>query len=214
MRKINNAMENRIDPVDSDTMTGIVCYLRSTSLTAMQQEEVRRDVIDMLIDGRQRGQTASDVIGGDYREFCDAIAAAVAPVSLWRRISGLAALVFVALASSCWIMLVVGVIDAAKRGMLPNVSLQIGQLMAFAMYAVAAVGMVQFLSRHAFDLGFTHGFTNWRKTAIYCVAYILVLAVGTTIATVVTASFAIPAMALAIIAAIFTALAVLLDYCL
>lgn len=211
LRKINNAMEDRIDPMDFDTMTGIVCYLRSTSLTAMQQEEVRRDIIDMLIDGRRRGQTASDVIGGDYRAFCDEIVAAVAPVSLWRRMLGWIDLALAALASVCWIMLVVGVIDAIKHGMLPNVPVQVGLLVAFAMYAAAAVGTVQALSRHAFDFGFTHGSMNWRKVAIW-VAYCLILGVGTTISTVVTASFVIPAVALAIIAVILTALAVLLDY--
>lgn len=55
LRKINNKMEYRIDPVDFDTMTDIECYLESTSLTDMQRQEVRRDIIDMLIDGRRRG---------------------------------------------------------------------------------------------------------------------------------------------------------------
>ena len=66
LRKINNEMEYRIDPVDFDVMTDIACYLESTSLTDMQRQEVRRDIIDMLIDGRRRGQTARDVIGHDY----------------------------------------------------------------------------------------------------------------------------------------------------
>ena len=60
LRKINNKMEYRIDPVDFDTMTDIECYLESTGLTDMQRQEVRRDIIDMLIDGRAAAPTCCD----------------------------------------------------------------------------------------------------------------------------------------------------------
>lgn len=211
LRKINNAMGDRIDPADFDTMTDIVCYLRSTSLTAMQQEEVRRDIIDMLIDGRRRGWTASDIIGGDYRAFCDEIVAAIAPVSLWQRALGWGGMALAALATVSWIMLVVGVIDAAKQDMLPNVPVSIGLLVAFVMYAVLAVGLVRIITRHALDFASSHAKLGWRKVAIW-VTYGLGLAVGTTVATFVTASFTVPAAALAAIAVILTILAVLLDY--
>lgn len=211
LRKINNAMDDRIDPADSGTMTDIVCYLRSTSLTAMQQEEVRRDIMDMLIDGRRRGQTARDVIGGDYRAFCDEIVGAIASVSPWRRMLDWVAAVFAALASLCWIALIAGVIEAVMQGMLPNVPIRVGQSIAFIMYAAVAVGMVRAIGRHALDSASSRSKLDRHKVAL-CAAYVLILAIGTTISIVVTTSFTVPAMALAAVAAIFTAFAVLLDY--
>lgn len=211
LRKINNEMQDRIDPADSGTMTDIVCYLRSTNLTAMQQEEVRRDIMDMLIDGRRRGQTASDVIGEDYRAFCDEIVASIAPVSPWYRVLNWTAGVLAALAIMCWIALFAGVIDAAMQDMLPNVSIRVGQSIAFVMYAAAAVVMVWSIGRHALDSASSRNKLDQHKVAI-CVAYILVLAVGTTISIVVTASFAVPVIGLAAVAVIFTAFAALLDY--
>lgn len=71
--------------------------------------------------------------------------------------------------------------------------------------------MVWSIGRHALDSASSRNKLDQHKVAI-CVVYILVLAVGTTISIVVTASFAVPVIGLAAVAVIFTAFAALLDY--
>lgn len=211
LRKINNEMGNRLDPKDLDAMRGIVNYLQSTGLTAVQREEVRRDIIDMLIDGRRRGQSASDVIGGDYRAFCDEIVAAVAPVSLLRRTVDWIAMLFAALAMMSWIMLVISVVDAMKHDMLPDVPIQVGMLVAFVIYAVFAVVMVRAFTRHIFDLANIFGSMNWCMIVLF-VVWVLVLVIGTAASTFVTASFTVPVAVLAMAVGVLAVCAVLLDY--
>lgn len=211
LRKINNKMEYRIDPVDFDTMTDIECYLESTSLTDMQRQEVRRDIIDMLIDGRRRGRTAKDIIGRDYRAFCDDIVSAIAPASFWLRTLGWMNSAFGFVSMMGWLLLIIGVIDGWRSGMLPYVPVRVGMLIAFAIYAVAAVGLVGYISRHSFDMVKTHRKFSSRD-AVFLVVYVLALVSGTAMSTFVTVSFRMSAFTLAAIAIAVTALAAFLDY--
>ena len=58
-------------------MTDVVVYLRGQDLSRLAQEEIRRDILEMVLAGEARGQTMQQVIGLDYRTFCDEIVAAV-----------------------------------------------------------------------------------------------------------------------------------------
>lgn len=211
LRKINNEMEYRIDPMDFDVMTDIECYLEITSLTDMQRQEVRRDIIDMLIDGRRRGKTARGIIGRDYRAFCDDIVSAIAPASFWQRMLGWVNLAFGVMAMMGWLLLIIGVIDGWKSGMLPYAPVRVGMLIAFAIYSVAAVGLVRYISRHSFDMVKTHRKFSSRDV-VSLVAYVLALVSGTAVSTFVTMSFRMSAFTLEAIAIAVTALAAFLDY--
>ena len=51
-----------------------------------EQEKVRRDIIQMLIDGEKRETSAREVIGEDYREFCDSIVAEIPHMSRKEKV--------------------------------------------------------------------------------------------------------------------------------
>ena len=73
MLKENNELEQQLSDEGRKVLTDIVVYLRGVPVSMYEQEKVRRDITQMLIDGEKRGSFASDVIGEDYREFCDSI---------------------------------------------------------------------------------------------------------------------------------------------
>lgn len=73
----NNAREKALSPEGQAGMTDVVVYLRGQDLSRLAQEEIRRDILDMVLAGEARGQTMQQVIGLDYRTFCDEIVAAV-----------------------------------------------------------------------------------------------------------------------------------------
>lgn len=86
LRDENNELEKQLDDKTNDILTDIVVYIRSANISDIDQENVRRDITQMLIDARGRGETAADVIGGDYKAFCDAIIAEIPKMSTKKRV--------------------------------------------------------------------------------------------------------------------------------
>lgn len=86
LRDENNKLEKQLDDKTNDILTDIVVYIRSANISDIDQENVRRDITQMLIDARGRGETADDVIGGDYKAFCDAIIAEIPKMSTKKRV--------------------------------------------------------------------------------------------------------------------------------
>lgn len=86
LRDENNKLEKQLDDKTNEILTDIVVYIRSANISDIDQETVRRDITQMLIDARGRGETAADVIGGDYKAFCDAIIAEIPKMSTKKRV--------------------------------------------------------------------------------------------------------------------------------
>ena len=86
LRDENNELEKQLDDKTNEILTDIVVYIRSANISDIDQENVRRDITQMLIDARGRGETAADVIGGDYKAFCDAIIAEIPKMSTKKRV--------------------------------------------------------------------------------------------------------------------------------
>ena len=68
----NENLEKEIHNEDSiKALTDIVVYLRGSRISMLDQEKVRKDIVEMLIDGEKRGQDIREIIGDDFKEFCD-----------------------------------------------------------------------------------------------------------------------------------------------
>lgn len=63
----------------------ITAYIRTAPINASHQESIRRDIIQMLLDAQSHGQTTDDVIGTDYRAFCDSVIAEAPPLTRRER---------------------------------------------------------------------------------------------------------------------------------
>lgn len=85
LRDENNELELGLSSEANDVMTDIVVYIRSANISAMNQEKVRRDIGQMLLEGERRGQSAADIIGGDYKAFCDSVISEVPQLTPWQR---------------------------------------------------------------------------------------------------------------------------------
>lgn len=71
--KENNDLSSQLRAEDNRVLTDMVVYIRGADISEYQQELVRRDITQMLIDGEQRGDTLEEIIGGDYKDFCDSV---------------------------------------------------------------------------------------------------------------------------------------------
>lgn len=80
--KENNELEMQIQNEDNrQALTDITVYLRSANISPYYQEKVRRDIWEMIVDGEKRGKAAKEIIGENYRLFCDNVIAEIPKLS-------------------------------------------------------------------------------------------------------------------------------------
>lgn len=82
----NNAFERALSPEFNQVLTDMVVYLRSAPVSEYNQELVRRDIGRMFLDAQRRGDSPADVIGEDYRQFCDQVLAEVPRLTVRERV--------------------------------------------------------------------------------------------------------------------------------
>lgn len=85
LRKENNELEKQIKADNDQILTDMVVYIRSANISSYDQERVRRDLWQMLLDGERRGMTPEEVIGDDYKAFCDAVISEIPHLSYRQR---------------------------------------------------------------------------------------------------------------------------------
>ena len=73
LRNESEQMAEKISKDGRQVLEDMVLYIRGVDISAYDQERVRRDITQMILDGEQRGESASSVIGEDYHVFCDSV---------------------------------------------------------------------------------------------------------------------------------------------
>ena len=67
MLEENNRLEQGLSEEGRQALTELVVYLRSSGISPYDQELVRRDFTEMLLEGERRGLPPREVIGPDYQ---------------------------------------------------------------------------------------------------------------------------------------------------
>ena len=83
--KEKNKFEKNLSKESNEILTDIVVYLRGSAISEYHQEEVRRDISQMLFDGEKRNESVRNIIGEDYKSFCDEIVKSFPPRSKKER---------------------------------------------------------------------------------------------------------------------------------
>ena len=148
----NNQREKELSPDNQKVLTDIVAYLRGSSTPILQQEQVRRDITEMLLEGEVRGQSAQTIIGTDYQAFCDEILAELPRRSARQRtIYGLSV---VSLSAAVLVVIWLGfslftaVIQGPFTLCLP---VKLGQLLGGALIIAFSYGLVEYVCRTSFE---------------------------------------------------------------
>lgn len=79
IRNENNQLSKNLSKENEKIYTDIVCYLRVSNLTDMQQEDIISDILSMFFDWEKQDKKIKDMIGEDYKKFTEDIIAAVNP---------------------------------------------------------------------------------------------------------------------------------------
>ena len=151
----NNAFERALSPEFNQVLTDMVVYLRSAPVSEYNQELVRRDIGRMFLDAQRRGDSPADVIGEDYRQFCDQVLAEVPRLTVRERVLD-------GLSTSLVCLGVWGVIWLFNRGLLavvrggwPDIPVTVGDLLATVLILAAAGYLFHAFSRAAFSNSYT-----------------------------------------------------------
>ena len=128
-------------------------YLRGSRISTWEQEQVRRDVIQMLLDAESRGEEAQAVIGPEPKEFCDSIIAELPPMPRWESLLCMLrdGLLAAAILAAIWFGF--GVLEGLLGvGSWPELTLPIGQLLSGAGILLTACGVVYWICRSSFSV--------------------------------------------------------------
>lgn len=150
----NNQAEKALSVKGQELLTDIVVYLRGSRISTWEQEQVRRDITQMMMDAEARGESAEDVFGSNPQEFCDNILAELPPMHRWESLlcalrDGLLA---AAILTAIWFGF--GVLEGLLGvGSWPKLTLTIGQVISGTGILLIACGMVYWICRRSFSIG-------------------------------------------------------------
>ncbi|WP_447450289.1 hypothetical protein [Streptococcus hongkongensis] len=77
LQKENNKLEKAIMEAYSQDYTNMIVYLRGAKINEFHQEEIRNDLITLLLEGQKRGDSLEDIFGQDKQAFIDDVIASV-----------------------------------------------------------------------------------------------------------------------------------------
>ena len=154
----NNALDDQLSAEGSAVMTDIVCYLRAADITPYQQELLRRDITQMLLDGERRGESAQAVIGGDFRTFCDDVLSETPRrTALQRLLSGCGvACLCLGMLSALWFVMQL-IACAAGKAAWPWLPVSAGAVVSALAITLLSWGIVQAICRNTFEHHFLEG---------------------------------------------------------
>lgn len=152
LMKENNRLEEALDPESITLLTDMVVYLRGSRISIWEQEQVRRDMTQMLLDAQARGDKPEDVIGPDPKAFCDSIIEALPPTSRWvTLLSALRdGLLSVTILAALWLGF--GILQGLLGvGSWPHLTLTLGQLLTGVCIVLISCGVVYWICRNPFS---------------------------------------------------------------
>ena len=149
----NNRAEEALSPEGRALLTDIVVYLRSSRASTWEQEVVRRDITQMLLDAEARKENPRTVIGPDPKAFCDSVIEELPPMPQWKRILSIVRDGLLAATVLMLIWTVFGVLEGLLGvGSWPKLTLTMGQLIAGAGILMTASGLVYWICRSSFSV--------------------------------------------------------------
>ena len=155
--KENNALDAQLSPEGSAVITDITAYLRAANISTYQQELLRRDITQMLLEGERRGEGAQSVIGEDYRIFCDNVLSEIPKRPVSARLLSAASTAGACLGILAAIWLAGELLLALTgQGEWLRLTVTVGDLISAAGITLLAAGLVELICRRSFDQDFPH----------------------------------------------------------
>ncbi|RZS94003.1 hypothetical protein [Cuneatibacter caecimuris] len=150
--KENNELENRLKRDDEQALTNITVYIRSANISPYFQESVRRDVLEMIINGEKEGRSMIEIIGEDYKIFCDNVIAEIPELTGRERMLTAMrdTLLSVTVLMGLWFVFrIIGCVTGYDSW--PYFTVTAGNVISGVFIIIAAFYVFSFVSKHSFS---------------------------------------------------------------
>lgn len=169
LREENNEAEKKLSKETNDILTDIVVYIRNGNISDYSQELVRRDITQMLLDGENRGLSAAEIVGEDYKAFCDAVISEMPQLSPIQRVLTGIRDILPAICAGCAIWTVFSVIGQLIKGEdWTHVPLTVSELITGVCIVLLAVLIVVYITKNVFCRKAGENHTFRYCSAWYC----------------------------------------------
>lgn len=167
--KSNNKREKEIYKNNEKIYTDMIVYLRGSDMTEYNQELVREDLIQMIIDGQNRGDDIQKVIGENYKEVCDEIIETMPKKTTFEKVIGIVEMS----TSSIWILGMIYIIRLAIGNFIThneswNFSLSIGDIINILIVISLANIFVNYICKTSLNNKKENKVVSFLKTWVVC----------------------------------------------
>lgn len=147
----NNKREELINEENDKVLTDMICYLRVSGISKYNQELVRADLIEMILDAQERGENIQQVMGKDYKQICDNIIAEFSQETKAKK-----AVEYIRIALICVVIfglysIIFQVIDSIANNKAFIYNLQVSFLIEAITIIVASNFIVKYICKNPFD---------------------------------------------------------------
>lgn len=150
--KQNNQREKELTKGNNQVLTDMVVYLRGSDLSDYNQELVRADLIEMVLDAQVRGDDIEKVFGENYQSICDDIISAFPKRTTSQKLlSGISNVLTCVSVLTFILALQSGILIATNKESV-MVAVTLGTLLNYLIITVAVTVGVNYFMRHVYDI--------------------------------------------------------------
>lgn len=151
LRHMNNQLEKNLNEENQKTLTDIVVYLRGSNISEYQQEIIRKDITDMMIDGELRNMTMHEVVGDSYKEFCDNIIAEIPQQKPLEKVLSILGNMCLYSCVVIIIWLITSLFELFYQNTFPILTLRLGDLMSYVILICVSICIVEYICKNSFE---------------------------------------------------------------
>lgn len=152
LRKENNERDKQLTKENGLLMMDMVVYLRNSDLCDYDIEMIRRDLYGMIYEAQLRNESAGQVIGEDFKGFCDEIMASGRQKSFYEKLLEWAYIVIVGAGTLFLIEIIFsGFFLEAIHGDF-GMPVSIGFVISTILILLGSVAIYWYITKHSFEL--------------------------------------------------------------
>lgn len=172
--KSNVKRKKEIHGDNAKIYSNMIVYLRSADMSRYNQELVREDLIEMIVDGQNRGDDINKVMGNNYKEICDDIMEAVPRKTKREKIAEVLEISL----SAVWILGIIYIGKVILENLITKsdswvFTLYLGDIVNMGIIVLAANLVVYFPSKNAFK--------TKEKTSFFMIWLMVMIIMGITL---------------------------------
>lgn len=147
----NNKREKLLNEENNKVLTNMICYLRVSGISKYNQELVRADLIEMILDAQERGENIEQVMGKNYKQICDNIIAEFPQETKQKKMLEWIDIGLICVCIFGLYSIIVQVIDCIVNNKELIYDLHLSYLIEIVILVFASNFIVQYICKNPFD---------------------------------------------------------------